>query len=223
MQVEFMGKSVQRQVVLPWGQVAKIAFNSIKVRFFRSLITTLTLALAIAFVAYIWSGYGMLNALWPHADSALQETIFSSGYEISEGHFGSSAKDRWLVILSLLVSVVGIVNAQLMAVTERFREIGTFKCLGALDSFIVRIFVLESVYQGFLGGLAGGLAGIMISILTLLVKLGTIDFLWWAPGTIFMTIAQSSLLAIFLSLTGAIYPALVAARMRPAVALGMEE
>ncbi|NLI32648.1 MAG: hypothetical protein GX422_07690, partial [Deltaproteobacteria bacterium] len=52
---------VQRQVVLPWVQVIKIAFNSLKVRFFRSLITTITLALAIAFVAYTWSGYAILN------------------------------------------------------------------------------------------------------------------------------------------------------------------
>jgi putative ABC transport system permease protein len=52
----------------------------------------------------------------------------------------STAKQRWIIILSLLVCVVGIVNAQLMAVTERFREIGTMKCLGALDRFVLRLF-----------------------------------------------------------------------------------
>jgi len=51
-------------------------------------------------------------------------------------------------ILSLLVCAVGIVNAQLMAVTERFREIGTMKCLGALDRFVLRLFILEAGMQG---------------------------------------------------------------------------
>jgi hypothetical protein len=218
-----MNKSVQRQVILPWGQVVKIAFNSIKVRFFRSLITTMTLGLAIAFVAYIWSGYEILNALWPHADDSLQQRILSSGYEISQGEFGSTAKDRWLAILSLLVCVVGIVNAQLMAVTERFREIGTFKCLGALNTFVVRIFLLESVYQGLLGGAVGSVVGVLISTLNLAVKLGPAILISWPPGAMLVTAAQTSLLAVFLSFVGVLYPALVAARMQPAVALRAEE
>ncbi len=49
----------------------------------------------------------------------------------------------WLVVMSLLVCTVGITNSMLMAVTERFKEIGTMKCLGALDSFVVLLFLLE--------------------------------------------------------------------------------
>ena len=51
-----MSQSVERQVVLPFAQVVRISFNSMRVRLSRSLITTASLALAIAFVAYIWSG-----------------------------------------------------------------------------------------------------------------------------------------------------------------------
>src|SRR5512136_1368329 len=108
-----MSQSVERQVVLPFAQVVRISFNSMIVRLSRSLITTASLALAIAFVAYIWSGYEILNAAWPHLDTTIQEDILSSGYEMSDGRFGSSPKDRWLAILSLIVCVVGIVNAQL--------------------------------------------------------------------------------------------------------------
>ncbi len=89
-----------------------------------------------------------MNAVWPHVDSAVQEDILNSGYEMTDGHFGSSPKDRWLAMLSLIVCVVGIVNAQLMAVAERFREIGTFKCLGALNSFVARIFALGGSIRG---------------------------------------------------------------------------
>ena len=75
----------------------------------------------------------------------------------------STAKQRWIVFLSLLVCVVGIINAQLMSVTERFREIGTLKCLGALDRFIVRIFVIEATMQGLAGGIIGALLGVLVA------------------------------------------------------------
>ena len=48
----------------------------------------------------------------------------------------------------MLVAFVGVLNAMLMSVTERFREIGTMKCLGALNSFIVKLFLIESLFQG---------------------------------------------------------------------------
>jgi len=214
---------IQRQVVLPFSQLVKISFNSIRVRFFRSLITTLTLALAVAFVSFTWSGYELLNAFFPHADGTVQAGILAGGYELENGRFGAGAKDQWLVILSLLVCVVGIVNAQLMAVTERFREIGTFKCLGALDSFVVRIFVLESIYQGLFGGFVGGLAGVLIATGSFLFRAGWICLACWPPGSMLLTVAGTTLLAVVLSLLGAIYPALVAAKMQPAIALRNEE
>ena len=218
-----MADSIQRQVVLPWGQVIRISFNSMRVRLFRSLLTMVTLALAVAFVAYLWSGYAMLNALWPHADTSQKNLILAGGYELTGGEFGSSPKDRWLAILSLLVCVVGIVNAQLMAVTERFREIGTFKCLGALNSFVVRIFVLEAVYQGFFGGFTGSMLGIVVATVSLGFKAGWLVFMWWPVLEMLFIVTWASLLAVLLSLLGVIYPALVAARMQPAVALRAEE
>lgn len=201
----------------------KISFNSIKVRFFRSLITTLTLTLAIAFVAYIRSGYELLNAVWAHADMSLQERILASGYEAVDGRFGTSPKDTWLAILSLIVCVVGIVNAQLMAVTERFREIGTFKCLGALNSFVVRIFLVEAFYQGLLGGLSGSVVGIVVSTVSIAWKVGWPAFRWWPFTGMLLTLGGGLVMAASLSLLGVIYPALVAARMQPAVALRTEQ
>ncbi len=217
-----MKPSVKRQIVLPWSQVIRISFNSVRVRLFRSLITTMTLALAVSFVAYTWAGYEILNGVWPHADESLRQSILGAGYEPVEGTFGSGAKDRWLAFLSLLVCVVGIVNAQLMSVTERFREIGTFKCLGALNNFVVRIFVLEAVYQGFMGGLAGSVAGTLVTSLTLMFKFGWAVVWDYPSAQVALTVLESTLLAVALSLLGVIYPALVAARMQPAVALRAE-
>ena len=218
-----MPKTVERQIVLPWTQVVKISYNSMKVRLFRTLITTLTLTLAIAFVSFTWSGYEILNSIWPHADTSLRESILAKGYELVGGQFGTGPKDRWLAILSLVVCVVGIVNAQLMAVTERFREIGTFKCLGALDSFVVRIFVLESMYQGLLGGVSGAVVGIIVATCSFLIQVGWSAIRYWPFLDMMATLIWASLTAVLLSLLGVIYPALVASRMQPAIALRNEE
>ncbi len=69
----------------------------------------------------------------------------------------------WLVTLSLMVCVVGITNAMLMSVTERFREIGTMKCLGALDIFVVKLFLIESALQGVVGSVAGAVIGFLLA------------------------------------------------------------
>ena len=64
--------------------------------------------------------------------------------------------DAQLVFMLLVVYVaVGMVvlNAMLMSVTERFREIGTMKCLGALSAFVRQIFLFESCLIGAVGGL----------------------------------------------------------------------
>jgi putative ABC transport system permease protein len=70
--------------------------------------------------------------------------------------------------------VVGIVNAQLMAVTERFREIGTMKCLGALDRFILRLFLLEAGMQGVVGAMAGAMMGAMFSLVNSAIRLAAL-------------------------------------------------
>ena len=158
---QFRG-GVQKQITLPWGQVARIALNSIRVRIFRSAITVAMLTLAISFVVYTWAGSEILNSVFPHLKQADQDQILSKGFEASSGgRFGTGPKEMWLMLLSVLVCVTGMINAHLMSVTERFREIGTLKCLGALDSFIVKIFLLEAAYQGILAGVAGSILGIL--------------------------------------------------------------
>lgn len=217
-----MAKSIDRQIVLPWSQVLRISFNALRARFFRSMITTSTLVLAVAFLSYTFAVYAVLEGMWPAADPALQDRILSAGFAPTDGHFGSTAKDRWLVVLSLLVCAVGIVNAQLMAVTERFREIGTLKCLGALDSFVIKLFVLEAAYQGVLGGAVGSVLGVGTAVATLWARFGLIAITHAPALSLGALLAKSSALAVALSLIGVMYPAWVAARMQPAIALRSE-
>ncbi len=81
------------------------------------------------------------------------------------------------MILSCALCVVVIANTMLMSVTERVSEIGTLKCLGALDRFIVRMFLVESVFIGVLASTAGALGGYLLTLLQIGASLG-FDVLW---------------------------------------------
>ncbi len=130
-------EKVYSQPQLPWGKSFQFALGSIRIRFGRSLITAGGVALGIAFLA-----------------SVLISKAIAGKVDASE-----EARSNWLIGLSLLVCTVGITNAMLMSVSERFREIGTMKCLGALDAFVVRIFMIESVMMGLIASAIGWVVG----------------------------------------------------------------
>ena len=217
--------AVQRQVVLPMQKAFEIALKSIKVRFFRSLVTTLGLVLAVSFLSFVSVGNDVANGLLAQGGPEFREALIRSGYDISpqDATVGSSAKQRWIIVLSLLVCVVGIVNAQLMAVTERFREIGTMKCLGALDRFILRLFLLEAGLQGGVGAAAGALLGALFALANAMVQfgLGAAPHLPW-PAMV-LSVGVATVVGCLLSLLGVLYPAWVAARMQPVEAMRVEQ
>ena len=216
---------IERQVVLPFKKSIEIAYKSIQVRFTRSLITTMSLVLAVAFLSFVNVGTDMANGLLAAENFELRQALIRAGYDIQpeDTSIGNTPKQKWIIILSLLVCVVGIVNAQLMAVTERFREIGTMKCLGALDRFILRLFLLEAGMQGLLGSGVGALAGGIVALLNALILFGTVavTHVDWKSITASMVIAMA--VGCLLSLLGVLYPAILAARMQPVEAMRIEE
>ena len=145
---------------------------------------------------------------------------------------GISMKDKWLIIMSLIVCVVGIANSMLMAVTERFQEIGTMKCLGALDRFVVRLFLLESGFQGLAGALIGALIGCLGSLLLGLKDYG-LDLFFYFPLLpvlneqparlgVLLIILGGCVLGMILAVIGAAFPAWRAAKLPPAEAMRTE-
>jgi putative ABC transport system permease protein len=216
---------IDRLVVLPFMKSVDIAVKSIRVRFFRSLITTVSLVLAVSFLSFTQVGSDMANGLLSTGDPALRQALIRSGYDLQPTDITveNSPKQRWIIVLSLLVCVVGIVNAQLMAVTERFREIGTMKCLGALDRFILRLFLLEAGIQGLIGSSAGAAIGGAFAMVNFLLRFGTesLTTLSWTQAG--LSVAGSTLVGCILSLIGVMYPAIVAARMQPVEAMRVEQ
>jgi len=127
------------RIRLPFATVVTIAINGLKIRFWRSMVTASGILLGIAFLSFVATNL-----------------ISSKGAGEDE-----RARLIWLVVMSLLVSTVGIVNSMLMSVTERFREIGTMKCLGAPDGFVVTLFFVEAVFVGIIASFAGWLVGFL--------------------------------------------------------------
>lgn len=191
----------------------------------RSLITITSLVLAIAFLSFVNVGTQVANGLLATGDDTLRQALIHSGYDIQpqQARLDNTPKQKWIVALSLLVCVVGIVNAQLMAVTERFKEIGTMKCLGALNRFILRLFLLEAGMQGFIGALVGAILGALGAMVNNLLRYGTATFtaLAWQP--VMISIGLATLAGCALSLVGVLYPAVIAARMQPVEAMRTEE
>lgn len=213
------------RVVLPFRKAFQIAYKNIKVRFFRSLITTLSLVLAVSFLSFTSTGINVADGLLANGGASAQEALIRQGYDISPGDttVGSTAKQRWIVILSLIVCAVGIINAQLMAVTERFREIGTMKCLGARDRFVVKLFFLEAGMQGVAGGGAGALAGAIFALLNATLVFGAMAWGSLVWSKVLVSILGATGVGLLLSLIGVFYPAIVAARMQPVEAMRVEQ
>jgi len=133
------------------------------------------------------------------------------------------ARTIWIVCAALLVTVIGISNAMFMSVTERFREIGTMKCLGALSSFVRQIFLLESSLVGLVGGAAGAVVGMLFSVVVYGLTYGfgiVVASLNWI--ILALGVAGCTLLGIVLAVVAALYPARIASSMIPAAALRTE-
>ena len=117
--------------------------------------------------------------------------------------------------ISLIVGGIGVMNIMLVSVTERTREIGVRKALGATTGIILLQFLTESVIISLIGGLLGMLLGIFGA--ELIGKLAGISPTL-SIRVIIGTIAFSSAVGIFFG----IYPAQKAARLNPIDALRYE-
>jgi hypothetical protein len=209
----------QSQLSLP--KAIKITWRSIRVRFWRSLLVTSGVVLALAFLAYVLCSEALHQNIVACAPPMMIENLQRNGVIVIADQ-DAVIQTRWMVGLALLVGFVGVLNAMLLSVTERFREIGTMKCLGALDSLVVQLFLLESVSQGVIGSLLG--IGIGLT-LTLIEGRGDYGAMMWQfiPATKWFQMTASCFLAgVFLTIAGALYPARIAARMLPVDAMRSE-
>ncbi len=125
----------------------------------------------------------------------------------------------WVVLglasIALVVGGVVIMNIMLVSVTERTREIGVRKALGAKQRDVLMQFLIESASLALVGGAIGVMGGILVGkIITLVVGFPTAVPLW----AIFLGLFLAGAVGIFFG----VYPASKAARLDPVVALRAE-
>jgi putative ABC transport system permease protein len=118
--------------------------------------------------------------------------------------------------ISLLVGGIGIMNIMLVSVTERTREIGIRKAVGAKRRDILFQFLLEAAVLSLLGGGIGILGGWMLSFLISFIDIGGIT-LHSVVSLDIVVLAVS--VSVFIGLASGVYPAMRAARLNPIDAL----
>ncbi|WP_449462638.1 FtsX-like permease family protein [Tardisphaera miroshnichenkoae] len=201
------------KVELPFNEALKMAFDNIRRRFNRTLVLLLGNTMGIAFMTYILAGGDI---------TAQVEGTFGGGIH---------AYQLWMVSIALLVTTINIVNVMLMSVSERYREIGTMKTLGALTSQIVMLFMIEASILGLMGGLLGSAIGYAAAVLIYGSQYGfsyvaraavtPSSFIAMGPSVVTYFVL-GVVLALLLSVIATVYPAYKAATLSPAVALRYE-
>ncbi|MEI8361203.1 MAG: ABC transporter permease [bacterium] len=122
--------------------------------------------------------------------------------------------------LSLLVGGIGIMNIMLVAVTERTREIGLRKAIGATTAHIMYQFILESIFVTVTGGLIGIVSGVIVSFLISRIAI-YLKYAWEfsvSPISIILAVVVSATIGIIFGL----FPAYKASRLDPMTALRHE-
>lgn len=129
------------------------------------------------------------------------------------GVLGASA---WIIgIITILGSSIALMNIMIVSVTERTREIGVRKSLGAKKSTIAWQFFMETLIIGQIGGLVGILLGILVGYVLCL----SFGWIFTVPWT---AIIAAVITSFIVALVSGSYPALKAAKLDPIEALRYE-
>jgi len=122
--------------------------------------------------------------------------------------------------ISMIVAGVSILNIMMMSVTERIKEIGIMRSIGAQRREVMAMFLYEALILGVVGSLAGGIMSLIAGYAVSSLMLQTLDYLF-VPSTL-ISIVYGVSFGIVVSLICGIYPAWRAANLNPIDALRHE-
>ena len=157
-----------------------------------------------------------LSYYWDNADYEVSTTTMESLTEsMNEMIETVSIAIAFIAGISLLVGGIGVMNIMLVSITERTKEIGTRKALGAKNSSIRLQFIIEAIVLCLIGGLFGILLGVGLGS----IAASVLGYSASAPiGAIVIAVAFSMFIGVFFGY----YPANKAAKLNPIDALRYE-
>jgi macrolide transport system ATP-binding/permease protein len=120
-----------------------------------------------------------------------------------------------IAAISLLVGGIGIMNIMLVSVTERTREIGLRKAIGATNKDIMVQFLIEAILMSFIGGISGILLGGGVSVLITI-------FAGWAVKISWFSIILATTFSLIVGVSFGLWPAQKASKLDPIEALRYE-
>lgn len=169
---------------------------------------------------------------------ALTPEVFMSDWTIKDGNLYQDIQLVRVVvyialILVLAVACFNIVSTLVMAVNEKQSEIAMLKSMGAKNSLIIAVFMLQGTFNGLIGTIFGvGLGVIMASNLATFARFvenlfgiqflsGDVYFIDFLPSELnWNEVLLTAFIAILLSILATLYPAIKAAKINPAKVLG---
>lgn len=215
----------RRTELLGWDITFRMCWSNVVNRMGRSALTFLGIAVVSAFFMSSFCYQSMLSDLTSIDDVHTRAVLSRAGVYANDAKSLQRQDEQrtWLMILSALVCLTGVTNTILMSVNERVREIGALKCIGALDAFIVRLFLLENLLLGLVGSAVGAVVGYLLSLLQVgwSLEFGLMSFELCLRALIYgapLSIGAGAGLTVL----AAIYPTRVAARMKPVDAMRSE-
>lgn len=207
-------------VKFPLTEAFLLSLESIRFRFSRALITIASIILGISFLSFLLTTGRIVSLLYQEGAGVLVQT-----YQL------------WMATIAILICSVGIVNSMLMSVTERYKEIGTMKCLGAMNLHVIEIFLIEAFLIGLIGSGIGAIAGWGVATLWQYfsranpeifinsVRLWTTFFIPHDFNDVLVLLANpliDMLLGVLITVASSMVPAYIASRLSPTEALRYE-
>lgn len=200
---EKISKETIGKVELSFKEALDLSFKNIRRRFARAVITIFTIVLGISFLTFL----------------TITSIIFR---QYADAGISVETYQYWLAFISLLLCVVSITNSMIIAVYERYKEIGILKCLGALDRHVLLLFFMESTIMGLVGGVLGFLCGSITAVAIYGFQLGFDTVLKIPTFELLFCFGLSVIVAFGISIGATMYPAYKAAKSKPAEAFRVE-
>ncbi|MCC5830011.1 MAG: ABC transporter permease [Phycisphaeraceae bacterium] len=194
-----------------------LAMSSLKVRMGRAFITGLTIATTTAFMMYLLT--------MPYADpnAPFHDGVAGMMGLRTDRDAGEVQGFLLMFVMALLVAAAGVLNTMLMNVSQRYREIGTIKCLGGLDRLILFSVLVEAALLGLVGAGLGVIIGLAISLLLSVADYGGAFWSHVGFGGLPLKVIFVLLIGMGLTTLGAAIPAQIAAKMPPIEAMRGEK